>query len=137
MNRVRDYGAFAIGYYGLGYILLWPLSSPYATGELFGAAVVCGAGAFVPVRWLCGLPHPLQLSMPLHLLGLMSALLVAARLAVLALARLRRRSAAAVGAGAPAGCPPETRRDPSRPRPPRRLGRVKPRAQFGLRGMPH
>jgi len=137
MDRVKAYSIFAIGYCGFGYILLWPLSSPYVTGELFGAGLVCGDRALAPLRWLCGLPHPLRLSLPLQLLGLFSVLAVAVRLVLLLLGRIRRRravmaaAAAALAVHSSVTAPPLPRR---KPRP--RRSTVKPRTHFGLRGMP-
>lgn len=144
MDRVRDYSAFAIGFCGIGYVLLWPFCSPDASGELFGAALVCGERAVMPLRWVCALPHPLPLSLPLNLLGLVSAALALARLACRLLARLWSPHAAlAAASGAEARCAPATGIEPSGPRklrpfhPPRPLRPVPPRTHFGLRGKPH
>jgi hypothetical protein len=133
MNRVRDYCTFAIGYCGLGYILVWPLSSPDGGSALFGAAFVCGGRMVAPVRWLCDLPHPLQFSVPLHLLGLISALAVAARLALWLLRRIRRPASLPSAPAASASGPAPALAD--RPRL-RRPSPIKPRAHFGLRGTP-
>ncbi len=134
MNRVRDYCTFAIGYCGLGYILIWPLSSPDG-GALFGAVLVCGSRGWPSLRWLCDLPHPLQFSLPLHLMGLLSALAVVARLTLWLLRRVRRPgatpNAAAVGVSGPGQAS-----HPAGRKPLRRPSRIKPRAHFGLRGTP-
>lgn len=135
MNRVRDYCIFAVGYCGLGYILLWPLSSPDGGSELFGAAFVCGPGGGPALRWLCDLPHPLQFSLPLHLMGLVCALAVATRLTLWLLRRIRRPgvapNAASVGASGPGQASHPAGRQPLR-----RSSKIKPRAHFGLRGTP-
>lgn len=144
MDRVRDYSAFAIGFCAVGYLLLWPFCSPNDFGELFGAALLCGDRAIMPLRWLCALPHPLHLSLPLNLLGLFSAVIALARLALKLLARLWPRAGVlAAAVGAPAGRPPAIGIEPSpvcRPRhfgPLRASRPVTPRTHFGLRGRPH
>ncbi|HVZ54441.1 MAG TPA: hypothetical protein VG986_20920 [Pseudolabrys sp.] len=144
MDRVRDYSAFAVGFCGIGYLLLWPFCSPDASGQLFGAALVCGDRAVAPLRWLCALPHPLHLSLPLNLLGLGSASAALARLVCRLLVRLWPRPAAlATATGALAGPMSAAgieagrlrRQRPYSPLPP--LRPVKPRSHFGLRGSPH
>jgi hypothetical protein len=140
MDRVRDYSAFAIAFCGIGYVLLWPFCSPNASGELFGAALLCGERTVAPLRWICALPHPLHLSLPLNLLGLASAVLALARLACGLLKRLwPSHVALAATDGATAGRAPAVGSAPSAraSRPLRPLRPVKPRTQFGLRGSPH
>ena len=41
MNRIKDYIGFAIWFAGLGYVALWPVSSPDLDGKPFGASIVC------------------------------------------------------------------------------------------------
>lgn len=141
MNRIKDYSRFAVCFAGLGYIVLWPLSTPGAGGDLFGASLLCGGGAFAPLDWLCHAPHPLRLSPALHAVGLLSAAFVVARFSLRGLRRLRLRrkpvaAVAAVEAPTPAvHLPAKT----SRPRLRKPMGAprpVKPRAHFGLRGLP-
>lgn len=130
MDRCRDYLGFAVRYFGLSYLVLWPLSTP-DRGELFGATFVCGG----MLDAVCRLPHPLQFSTGLHLAGAICALLTCGILAVRALARTwpRRRGAGAPEVVAAASPPPwRMRRRPTLP--PRRL--VRPRSHFGLRGVP-
>ena len=146
MDRVRDYSTFAIGFCGVGYLLLWPFCSPDASGELFGTALLCGDRAVMPLRWLCALPHPLHLSLPLNLLGLFSAVLAVARLALKRLTRRWPRAGALAAADAPTGHPPAISIEPNPvcrarrlpPLGPLRSSRpVTPRTHFGLRGRPH
>lgn len=131
MNRVKDYSNFAICFAGLGYIALWPLSSPDAGGHLFGGPLICRDGAFALVDWLCHCPHPLRLSLPLHALGFFSAMFVMARFSWRTFRRVRRKPMAAAAAPPPAKALRRRQKPLGPPRP------VKPRAQFGLRGMPH
>ena len=41
MNRIKDYTGFATWFCGLGYIALWPLTSPDLGGKPFGASLLC------------------------------------------------------------------------------------------------
>ena len=106
MNRLRDYGGFIGWFAGLGYIVLWPVTGAYSA-------------------------QPLELPPGLHLLGFLSAVFVTARLVVHIIRRTRR----ATGKGAslqhdPAAiAPPMVRK----PQPMRRV--IKPRKEFGLRGV--
>jgi hypothetical protein len=102
MNRVWDYAGFAVWFVGLGYIAVW----------------------FVPDHG--------SLSPALHVVGLTAAGLVAVRLMVLAIARLRRPAA---GVAPVAARKPHAMVKP-RAEPPRPLPTVKPRRHFGLRGAP-
>ena len=137
MNRIKDYTGFAAWFTGLGYIALWPVTSPDLGGRPFGATIFCRDGALELLDMLCNSPHPLRLPPALHMLGFLSAVFVAVRLLVYAVRR-RRRAAAARAAKASALIVrlPATTQTPVRrkPAPARRL--VKPRAHFGLRGMP-
>jgi len=137
MNRIKDYSRFAVGFVGLGYIVLWPLSTPGAGGDLFGASLLCADGNFALLGWLCHWPHPLRLSPALHAIGALSAVFVLARFSLGAILRVRRKpaaatnDAAALAAPLPAkAVPPSSRKRMGPPRP------VKPRTHFGLRGMP-
>ena len=135
MNRLRDYVGFAVWFAGLGYMAIWPLSASGTSGALFGAPLLCRAPtAFGLLGVLCNTPHPLTLSPTLHVLGLLSAIAVALRLACRALRRMRRaRLTCATTARRiriPTAPIPARR---SKPTPP--LPRVKPRSQFGLRGV--
>ena len=129
MNRARDYINFAVKFVGFGYIVLWPLSVANTSGDVFGAAFVCGGRLGAAVSHLCGLPHPFRLSLGLHVVG--------ALFAALALrARRKPREDAAPSAAVPvAVVKPRKARFHLRPPPtPRKLGR--PRQEFGLRGVP-
>jgi hypothetical protein len=138
MNRIREYTAFAARFAGLGYIVLWPLSSSDISGKPFGAAVFCGDGSLRLLDMVCHSEHPLLLPPTLHMIGLLSAVFAASQLLLYALRRSRR----AAGAGA-AIASARSARIPAVPAPPPRrkpahlLRSVKPRAQFGLRGVPH
>jgi hypothetical protein len=137
MNRTKDYIGFAVRFAGLGYIVLWPLSSPDGSGKLFGASLVCRDGAFALMDLLCHLPHPLRLSPALHAVGFLSALFVIARLLLWAIRRVRRPAGGvAVDASVLAAHIPALRR-PRRRKPLGPLRPIKPRANFGLRGVPH
>lgn len=136
MNRLREYIGFAVRFAGLGYAAIWPLSANGTSGELFGASLLCHAHpAFGVFPMLCHIAHPLSLPPTLHMLGLLLAIVVALGLLRRLLQRARRRRAAKAI---------EARRDRNsaalKPAPPpvllRRLPQVKPRSQFGLRGVP-
>jgi hypothetical protein len=136
MNRLRDYFGFAVCFAGLGYMAIWPLSASGASGGLFGASFLCRVPpAFGIVRLFCDMPHPLILSPTLHVVGLASA--TAAALCLMWRALRRARRARAINAIAarririPVALMPARRAKPTR-----RLPRVKPRSQFGLRGVP-
>lgn len=143
MNRIRDYLNFSISFSGLGYIGMWPLSTPDAHGRLFGADLICRDDGFVLLDVVCGLPHPLQMSPALHLLGLSAAAYVAVRLSWRALraalrARGRPRSSVPLDAAQVAARLPAVMAPLSAPKPPPQLSNLPPvrsRAPFGLRGL--
>lgn len=128
MNRVKDYCLFAVCFAGLGYIALWPVTEHDGTIAAFEASLICG-GRFLTDA-ICRLPQPLTLSPGLHLIGLLSALAVVMRYVLRRLARWRPARAVP---------PAPTAIDipPARAAPRDRLRSVKPRRQFGLRGLPH
>jgi len=106
MNRLRDYGGFIGWFAGLGYIVLWPVTGAYSA-------------------------HPLELPPGLHLLGFLSAVFVTARLLMHAIRRTRRAAGKVAGLQVnPAAVAPPVER---KPQPVRRV--VKPRKEFGLRGV--
>src|SRR5512140_1301095 len=76
MNRIKDYLGFAIWFAGLGYIALWPVTSPDLGGKPFGASVFCRDTPLSVLDFLCHSAHPLQLPPNLHMLGFLSALFV-------------------------------------------------------------
>ena len=132
MNRIKDYAGFVGWFAGLGYIVLWPITSDNLSGKPFGASIFCRDGAFSVPDFLCNSAHPLQMPEGLHALGFLSALFVTARLLVHGYKRSRR--AAGVGkhpqiAAASAAPPPPRMPSPQRPK-------VTPRTHFGLRVMP-
>ena len=136
MNRIKDYIGFAIWFAGLGYIALWPVTSPDLGGKPFGASIVCRNTPLSVLDFLCNSALPLQLPPNLHMLGLLSALFVTVRLLLYAFKRLRRAvGTRAADISAPVARLPEVVLPPRR-KPPRPLRPVKPRAHFGLRGMP-
>jgi hypothetical protein len=129
MNRVRDYVGFAIWLLGVGYIVLWPLTS-LDHGAPFAASLVC---SLWPLGFLCDLPHPLALPPGLHVIGIVSAAWICLQLALHMVARVRRaradRAGSALNTRIPAALLRASRRKPISP-----LRQVKPRSQFGLRG---
>ena len=135
MNRIKDYIGFAIWFAGLGYIALWPVTSPDLGGKPFGASIFCRDTPLSVLDFLCNSALPLQLPPNLHVLGFLSALFVTLRLLLYAFKRSRR----AVGTRA-ADMSARMTRLPDAVAPPRRkpvrvLRPVKPRTHFGLRGM--
>lgn len=134
MDRCKDYCGFAIWFAGIGYAALWPLSAVGVGGEPFGAAIVCGRWHDGAIAALCDLPHPFTLPVGVHILGFASAMIVAARLSLRLLDRWRHRPgvipAAALNLRLPGAIPSRLKPPARRPRP------VKPRKQFGLRGVP-
>jgi hypothetical protein len=140
MNRIKDYASVAARFAGLGYIVLWPLTSPELTGRAYGASAFCRDNSPGALDFLCNSAPTLQLPPGLHALGFMSAVYVIIRLLVYGIRRFRRSAG------------PETTNSPPMPihriqivtprqtkwkAPPLPLRSVKPRAHFGLRGMPH
>jgi hypothetical protein len=134
MDRCRDYLGFAVRFFGLGYLVLWPLSTP-DRGELFGAGLVCKDGGLFDV--VCRLPHPLHLGVGVHATGALCALLAVLNLLVYAVRRVRRHHRAAAPAGAPLPVAPRSAPQRVRRRPlPPPCKIVRPRTHFGLRGLP-
>jgi hypothetical protein len=135
MNRVKDHIQFAICFSGLGYILLWPLTAHDGPIAAFEASLICG-GRFLPDT-ICRLPQPMMLSPGLHLIGLLSAVAVVARCIWRRSTRLRHFCRAGSGDAARAMSRLRMVARVSSPAvmPSRRA--VKPRRQFGLRGLPH
>jgi hypothetical protein len=138
MHRLRDYVGFVVWFAGLGYMAIWPLSASGTSGALFGASVLCHAPAgFGVLAALCRAPHPLMLPPSLHVLGLLSALAAALRLAWCALCRARRARAADANPTRVIRIRANLMPAPPPPKPLPPLPRVKqPRSQFGLRGTP-
>ena len=100
-------------------------------GGPFGASLICARRA---LAFLCRLPHPLMLPPGLHVIGLLSAGWVCARLLLRLICALAARAR-------PARDRPRALSRASRPRCCGRRGKsrsplrqVKPRSQFGLRG---
>ena len=142
MNRIKDYASFATWFAGLGYIVLWPLTSPDLAGRPYGASVFCRDNSLSALDLLCNSVHSLSLPPGLHALGFISAAVVTVRLLVHAIRRSRR---AVAGAEAAASVPIQRLPSaaafavpmPSRRKAPPPLRGVKPRNHFGLRGTPH
>lgn len=145
MSRLRDYLGFSVRFVGLGYVVLWPLSTP-GGGELFGAALVCHDRVGRALDFVCAWPHPLRLSLGLHATGALCAVVVAVQLCAVAVRRARRlRSGRATPVSPSVEAEPPTVVAQSQPRallklrrrplpPPRKS--VPPRSHFGLRGLP-
>ena len=137
MNRLNDHLCFAVRFVGAGYVALWPVSTP-ADGDLFGASQICGGGGALDL--VCGMPHPLQFGIGLHVAGAACTAAAAAHLVLRGLLRARRRRQAAAAGPAEARPPAAIAPPAPKPRsrrpmpPPRKL--VEPRTHFGLRGLP-
>jgi hypothetical protein len=138
MNRVKDHIQFAVCFTGLGYVALWPLTAHTGAIAAFEADLICG-GRFL-TEAICRVAPMMTLSSGLHLLGLLSAVAVVLRYAAQRLVRFRRVAAPAAVALAvsPARVAamlklrmPKVRASGVKLRP------VKPRREFGLRGLPH
>lgn len=138
MNRARDYINFAVKFVGLSYVVLWPVSVTGTSGNVFGAAVVCGGRLGAAMDHLCRLPHLLRLNLGLHFVGAVFAVLAVLHIAARTVRSRRPPSvggAAAATAASVAAVKPKMTRFRFRPLPPpRKLGG--PRKEFGLRGVP-
>jgi hypothetical protein len=128
VNRVRDYCGFAIRFVGLGYIVLWPVTAP-------ASLMQSGPGRASAPLWhyLCHGPHVFSLPPGLHLIGMVCVACLAVRMIMRPLARRRQGEQRAVmpAARLSAAVPRQPRHKPLGPH-----RTVKPRSQFGLRGMP-
>jgi hypothetical protein len=127
MNRIKDYGSFAVWFLGLSYMAMWPLSMP----ELGLLAGVGACDQSLTPRVLCDLAHPVSLPLALHVVGLLAAVFVVVRLLLIALRSSRHT---------PAGAADQSAASPPRSflrlrRPPPTVQRIKGRDHFGLRGM--
>lgn len=127
MNRTREYICFAVCFAGLGYIVLWPVTANEA-GASFGGSMFCVDAAPDWLGFLCQSAQPLRLAPGLHVLGFMSAVFVAISAVAGSVKRSRRRALPASAALQLADAPV------CKPRRP--LSKVKPRTNFGLRGVP-
>ncbi len=136
INRVRDYADFVGWFAGLGYIVLWPVASPDLGGKPFGATIFCSDGAPSLMDSLCNWVHPLHFPPALHVLGFLSAVFVTTRLLVYAIRRPWRDNNGHAGDGSLPGAQVPVPRSPILPRKPKlRRAPVKPRKEFGLRGV--
>lgn len=136
MNRVKDYIQFAVCFAGLGYIAFWPLTAHDNTIARFEASLICDGPFSALTDAICRVPHAVTLSPGLHLLGQLAAATVVLRCLMRRWQRRRRAFSGTII------IPPELHspiqrlpamRRPAAP-PPRP---VKPRRQFGLRGVAH
>lgn len=126
MNRIKDYSGFAARFVGSGYLVLWPVTVDETGGMSFGASILCREDSANWLGFLCNSAPALRLPPGLHAIGFMSAVYVIAQVLAGAIKRSRRARLSVA--------PPTQHADP--PRKPRPLLRyVKPRTQFGLRGM--
>jgi hypothetical protein len=130
MNRIKDYTCFATCFTGIGYIVLWPITAGEFGGAPLAASMLCHGGSAGWPGSLCDWAHPLRLPPGLHALGAVSALLAAARLLVCLYKRSRRRASPALALQVVQDAPPPAPRKPRAP-----LPWIKPRSQFGLRGV--
>jgi hypothetical protein len=132
-NRVVDYGGFAVRFVGLGYLVLWPLS----TWSPFGLARWCRPDA-LSWRLFCHWPQLIHLTPGLHLIGLFCAGALAVHLALRLAARLRRARAERVERARAANIrvPQALARAPQRSVFAAPLPKIKPRSEFGLRAGP-
>jgi hypothetical protein len=136
MDRIKDYFGFIGWFAGLGYIVLWPVTAADLGGKPFGHSIFCFESSTSLVDFLCNSAHPLQLPAGLHALGFLSAIFVTLRLLVHAFRRSRRRAYAEAAATAALAARISAKpAQAQRPIGPPRRPPVKPRAQFGLRGM--
>lgn len=138
MNRAKEYTNFAGWFAGLGYIVLWPVTSTDLSDKPFGASIFCRDNSFSVTDLLCNTVHPLQLPAALHVLGFASALFVTVRLLIYAIKCARRRRGNVAPPAAPIAPHPVAAvlRPRLRTPPPPPLRPVKPRAHFGLRNVP-
>ena len=143
MNRVRDYVQFAVWFTGLGYIALWPLTARDNDIARLSADFVCGDAPLRHVDWICNPSYALHFSPGLHAIGMISAVCVVVRVLAHHLRRSRRLPGVEATAPEIASRMPAVLQPPVRaPRPARRepmssFHPVRPRKEFGLRGVPH
>lgn len=138
MNRIKDYAGFVGWFAGLGYIALWPLTAPQFGGKPLGASIFCRDGVPGALDFLCNSADPLRLPPGLHAIGFVSALFVLCQLLGYGIRRSRRAvHLDPVAIHWPTRLTKFMKSRPAlrKPRPP--LRRVKPRKEFGLRGVPH
>ena len=140
MNRIRDYTGFAAWFAGLGYIVLWPLTSPDLGGKPFGASIFCRDGSpsllDLLVQFGASADAAAGLACDRIFVGGVRHRAAAVACGEAFAARGRRRRYGCVHAPrANTGASACRRGGKSPARPLRRP--VKPRTHFGLRGMPH
>jgi len=147
MDRVKDYICFIVWFVGLSYVALWPMAVPdmvihwLSTGEPIARG--CGGLSIGSLRELCQVHAAAALSPGLHLIGMLAAFWVTARLMALLILMVTRVLLwrAVIDPLAPARFRAALRRPLMlltsrrwrRPQPPRY---VPPRREFGLRGPP-
>ena len=134
MNRIKDYSGFAAWFVGLGYIVLWPLTSSGLSGQPFGAAVMCRDKTPEMLGFMCNSAHSLSMPPGLHALGFVSAMFVTTRLLIVGVKRSRRAVKRRTSPSLPAA---PTTDAPLARKPQPRGPTVKARTHFGLRGVPH
>ena len=128
MNRIKDYACFATSFAGLGYIVLWPITASESGGAPIGGSMLCHDGSAGWLGILCDGAHPLRLPAGLHALGSISAVLAVARLLTCLHKRSRRPVPQAPRLPIAQDNPAPRKRSPP-------LQRIKPRTEFGLRGV--
>jgi hypothetical protein len=129
-NRVADYCGFAVRFIGLGYLALWPFSTP----DPFGLAQFCRPDTpfqYLFYHW----PQFVHLTPGLHLIGILCAGFLAARLLLRQSARWRRGRPVHANADlASSACDPSVLARLQRAQFAKPPPKVKPRSEFGLRG---
>ena len=138
MNRIKDYAGFVGWFAGLGYIVLSPLTAPELGGKPFGASIFCRDGVPGALDFLCNSADPLRLPPGLHAIGCLSAVFVMIQLLCYCIKRSRRANRQdTVAIDWPARLKKIVLPRPSLRKPGSPLRRLKPRKEFGLRGVPH
>ncbi|MDO9411259.1 MAG: hypothetical protein Q7T81_01615 [Pseudolabrys sp.] len=127
MNRVQDYIRFAVGFTGVGYIVLWPMTAQ--DDGVAAMSLVCGP-SFTLSDFICAPRVGLPLSPGLHLAGMMSLTCVLVFLTLRLVRRMVQKDAQT----------PMTlvrRRFARRNAAPPPHRYVRPRTHFGLRNLPY
>lgn len=137
MNRVMDYIRFAVSFMGLGYIVLWPLVAHDNAITPFEGSLVCGDRSYWVLAAICDPAPILRLSPGLHLIGMFSAIYVLLQFLLRRFRRMRRVPAVELAAPTAEARMQDVIVRPSGRKPAvRSLRTVRPRAHFGLRGLP-
>jgi len=94
MDRVKDYICFVAWFIGLSYVALWPAAVPDVvlawTAPETRAPLACGGLSVASLHAFCRAHEAAALSPGLHLIGMLAAFWVTARLLALLVLRLAR-----------------------------------------------